>query len=120
MSPWPMRSAAGRPSQYKTWLSVWLEANGLSGEEFAKIVLVEPESVDRWRVGGIIGSKSARTILAFFPDAPVYKRGGFVPTIAEPLPLQSRTKEVYKCILKISGVVEDRIDADALSRARGL
>lgn len=115
---WRKKSEAGAPSAYTTWLSVWMDMNRLSVYDFAKIAMVSETTVQHWRAGDNIGVHYARMLRAYYPDVPVYTRGGPVPKVSQPLPAHSRSVTLYKFILKVSGLVT--INPTTLEHARGI
>ena len=110
----------GRPVVFRTWFGVWCEMKGLGIAEMARILMVGPASVERWRAGRPINRHMARLVKAFFPDAPIHGYGGPVALLRDPLPVQARSVEMYKFIFRMGGLISDLAHPDALARARNI
>ena len=120
MKGWRRKGGKGRPVVYKTWFAVWMSMKQITIDEFAKICLVSTPSVERWRAGRVMSPHMAKLIKAWFPDAPIHAYGGPVVLLKEPLPMCSRSAEMYKFIFRLGGMIDDLAHPAALAKARGL
>lgn len=111
----------GRPIKFKTWLGLWMDMKGFTIEAMARMMYFGEMSIKRWRAGNAIGRHAAQLMRSRWPDAPVALRGGHVPRLDEPLPINARTPDLYRYLFKKMGVIgEKEIAPIALERARGI
>ncbi len=120
MKGWRKKGGRGRPVIHRTWFALWMSMKELTIPELARIIMCSTASVERWRAGRPIDRHMARLIKAFFPDVPIHSFGGPVVKIDQPLPIQSRSTEMYKFIFKMGGLIDGLANPEAIERARGV
>lgn len=100
------RRRAGRQPIYKTWFAMWIDMRGFTIPRFARVMLVSPNTIAKWRNGASMTRRNAIMMRSLFPDAPVHALGGPVIHMTEPLPINARSKRMYRFIFRQFDLIE--------------
>lgn len=115
------RRNIGRPVSYKTWFGLWMDMRCFSIDGFGRAVLYSAMAIKRWRAGGAMGRHAAQLIRARYPEAPILLLGGRVPSLKDTLPINARTPEIYRFLMRKMNVIDEgKVASKTLDQARGI
>lgn len=110
----------GRPAKFVTWFSLWMEMKGYSLKTMAELTCYSITTIENWRRGESLSRHSAQIMRARWEDCPVHRYGGPSPFLREKLPVNSRTPEMYRMLLKVSEIAGYTFQPVDIARARGI